>query len=482
MKFDERVFKANDIRGHYPDSIDESFGWFLGRGAVEVVGARKVLLGRDCRLSSPALSGAVHAGLSSAGAEVGVVGLCPSELIYYLMGSGDEYDLAVIVTASHNPPEYNGFKVVGPGGEPVTSAGGLGEIRDWMHERPEPKPPAALDAGPAAVSEPQQTVFAEKDYIRFVVDEMGEIPDPGALKIVVDPGNGTGGILWEDLSAATGLEPIRMNFEPDGRFPAHMPNPAKSRNIEPLRRRVVDEGADIGFAYDGDADRTVAVLDDGGVVDGSQMIVALAEALFEDDPSALCAVSMTTSRKVLDFLRQNTTEPVVVPVGHAKVKRIMRKRPEIDFAGEESGHYFFREFFSCESSLMTTLHLLHLSAEGRLRPLLKSLPGPWVRPDPEPAYPFEHREKALAACTRAAKGALEIFPEPDEIMCEYEWEIGRHCTAEDIDEATGVRMDYADWWFAVRPSGTEPLARLAGEARTEELLTRRLEALGEFFE
>jgi phosphomannomutase len=329
--------------------------------------------------------------------------------------------------------------------------------------------------------EPQKDVFAEREYVRFVCRQIDDHAPIDELKVVVDPGNGTGGLLWEELSQVTGLRPVPMNFPPDGHFPAHMPNPAKSENIEPLRRRVVAAKADIGLAYDGDADRTVAVLGDGHVVDGSQMIVALMEHLFENDPSARCAVSMTTSRKVLDFLRGKGMKPMVVPVGHAKVKRIMRDHPEIDFGGEESGHYFYREFFCCESSLITSLHLMQLRAENRLEPLLDELPGPWMGPDPEPAFPFSRRTEALAACSRAARGALDAFPEPEEIMCEYDWTIRRHCDPDDITGATGVRMDYPDWWFAVRPSGTEPLARLTGEARSEEELSHRLGVIGSFF-
>ena len=473
MNFDEQVFKANDIRGAYPDSIDESFAWLLGKGIATELGAENVVVGRDCRLSSPQLTGAVHAGLTDGGVEVGVVGLCPSELIYYIMGSSEKYDLAVIVTASHNPPGFNGFKLVGTGGAPVTSADALGTLQGWMRSADHPEFCGA--------SEPEQNVFAEQEYIDYALGEARGRHDLDRLKVVVDPGNGTGGILWDDLSEAIGLQPVRMNFEPNGHFPAHMPNPAKKENLEPLIQRVMDEKADVGFAYDGDADRTVAVLSDGHVLGGSEMIAALVEHLFEGAPSSLSAVSMTTSRKVLDFLRHKGRDPVIVPVGHSKVKRIMRSRDDIDFAGEESGHYFYREFFCCESSLITTQHLLQLTAEGKLEDLPDKLAGPWIGPDPEPAFPFARQDEALEACRLAAREALKRYPNPREIMCEYTWDIERQCKPDDIDTATGVRADYEDWWFAVRPSGTEPLARLTGEARTSADLREKLRVIGEFF-
>jgi len=295
--------------------------------------------------------------------------------------------------------------------------------------------------------------------------------------VVVDPGNGTGGLLWEWLEDATLLRAVHMNFEPDGRFPAHHPDPSRLENLLPLRERVLAEGADLGFAYDGDADRTVAVLADGHAMDGSEMIAALVEALFGTGGPSRCAVSLSCSRRVLDFLRLRGIEPVMVPVGHAKVKRIMRSDPSIDFAGEQSGHYFYREFSCCESSLLTTLHLLRLKAEGKLERLVSGLPGPWEAREARPAFHFDRHDHALAACRRAAALALERFADPLEIMCEEDHRIRRRCGAEDVSRATGVRVDYADWWFCVRPSGTEPLARLTVEARSLEEADHLIEEL-----
>lgn len=473
MEFDHQIVKANDIRGRYPDAIDENFAFMLGRGLVTALQAQNVLLGRDCRLSSPALSAAVSAGVGSRGGTVDFAGLCPSELLYYLMGTREAYDLAVMVTASHNPGEYNGFKLIGPGGKPLTSADALSELQTWLE--------GAKPAGCPNVDEPEPGIDPKEEYIHYVLQDFDETADISDLKVVVDPGNGTGGILWEELSEAIGLDPVKMNFIPDGQFPAHMPNPARLCNIEPLKSRVQEENADVGFAYDGDADRTVAVLPNGHVVDGSEMIVTLFSDLTEETEAPRPAVSMTTSRKVLDFLHDRGIEPLMVPVGHAKIKRIMRDRSDIDFGGEESGHYFYRRFFCCESSMITTLHLLHQVAEGRLAGLLDKLPGPWERPDPEPDFPFSDTSTALEACRRAARQTLKTYPDPQEIMCEDEWTIMRNCTAEDIDCASGVRLDYGNWWVALRPSGTEPLARLAGEGRNRRDIEQKCETISTFF-
>lgn len=472
MRFDGQIFKPNDIRGTYPDQVNEGFAHMLGCSLVEVLGAKRVALGRDCRLSSPALCGALAGGVRSAGAEVGALDLCPVELLYYLMGQTNEFDLAVMVTASHNPAQFNGFKVVAAGGEPIGERNGLKALRRWIASSPA--------ASPGPIATPEKSLFLEEDYLNYAVCAAG-LPDARGLVVVVDPGNGTGGLLWRGLSDALGIEPIQMNFEPDGRFPSHDPNPALLENVIPLRDRVVQEGADIGFAYDGDADRTVAVLGDGHIMDGSETMVALLEQLLQSHRSDRCAVSMVTGRKALDFIRARGVEPLIVPVGHAKVKALMKSDPGIGFAGEQSGHYFYREFYCCESSLITTLRLLHLCAAGRLESLVEGLPGPWLAPAKEPAFRFDHREDALSACRTAARAGIQMFPAPLEVMCECDWQVRRRCALADIEQAEAIRVDYRDWWFCVRPSGTEPLARLSVEARSEQELETKLAALCELF-
>jgi phosphomannomutase len=235
---------------------------------------------------------------------------------------------------------------------------------------------------------------------------------------------------------------------------------------------VEEEGLDLGFAYDGDADRVVVVQEGGHVVDGSEMIVCIAGRLLQRDSSLLFGVGQTTSRKALDYFRKRGVAAVVVPVGHAKIKAFMRSDPQMAFAGEDAGHYYYRAFFCCDSSLITTLHLLHLAATGGLASLVRSLPGPWLRPEKEPTFGFSRQSRALEACRQVALIMLERHPEPLEVTCEEHGRILRNCSATDIEQCDGVRVDYAAWWFCVRPSGTEPLARLAIEARTPELLAK----------
>jgi phosphomannomutase len=466
------VVKSYDIRGTYPRQLDERFAYLLGRALLRVLPARRVAVGRDCRLSSPALAAALAAGLRDEGAQVGSLGLCPTELVYYVAGARKGFDLGVMVTASHNPPEYNGFKVVKVGGEPVTGATGLREACRLMEEM-------TLEA-PDRVEPLQADVAASDDYAAFALDMVG-VSEAGGLRVVVDPGNGVGGLLWDLVTERLGLEPVRMNFEPDGSFPAHHPDPSRLQNLEPMIERVRREGADLGFAYDGDADRVVVVLGDGHVVDGSEMTACIAMRLLEQEPTAPFGVAQTTSRKVLDFFAARGIEPVWTPVGHSKIKNVLRARPDMVFAGEDAGHYYYRDFFCCDSSLLTTLHVLHLASDSSLRKLVGSFARPWHRPAKEPSFAFSDQGTAMDVCRRAALAALEWHGEPTEITCEKDAALLRHCGRQDVEECDGVRVDYADWWFCVRPSGTEPIARLALEARTEAMLAERTEELSALF-
>ncbi len=469
---DASVVKSYDIRGTYPAQLDERFAYLLGRALLRVLPAGRVAVGHDCRLSSPALAASLAAGLRDEGAQVGALGLCPTELVYYAAGAPMGFDLGVMVTASHNPPEYNGFKVVKAGGEPVTGATGLREACRLM-EAMDLDPPDGL--GPL-----QADVPAAGDYAEFALNMVGP-PLAGGLRVVVDPGNGVGGLLWDLLTERLGLEPVRMNFEPDGSFPAHHPDPSRLANLQPMIKRVRAEGASLGFAYDGDADRVVVVLADGHVVDGSEMTACIAMRLLEGEPGSPFGVGQTTSRKVLDFFAARGIEPVWTPVGHSKIKNVLRARPDMVFAGEDAGHYYYRDFFCCDSSLLTTLHVLHLASSGRLAELVGSFAHEWRRPAREPSFGFGDQGTAMDVCRRVALTALERHGEPAEITCEKDAVLLRRCTPGDVEACDGVRLDYADWWFCVRPSGTEPIARLALEARSEAMLAGRTEELTSLF-
>jgi phosphomannomutase len=471
-ELDAGIFKSYDIRGTYPDQLNESLARLLGRALPQVFGGRRVVIGHDARLSSPALCASLAAGLRDAGAAVSSIGLCPTELVYYATSTGDRFDLGVMITASHNPPQYNGFKVVRRGGEPVWAMGGLPELREAMTQMP---------AAPGGREElPLRSVPAEEEYIDFALDLVGR-PPVLDLRIAVDAGNGVGALLWERLARRLGCETIPLNFEPDGRFPAHHPDTTRRENLQDVIRATEEHHAALGLAFDGDADRVVAVLEDGHVVDGSEVIATVAARLRQRDPGLVFAVGQTTSRKCTEYFRALGAEPPMVPVGHAKIKAAMRAVPEMTFAGEDAGHYYYRDFFCSDSALITTLHLLHLAPNGGLARFVGSLPGPWHRPFHEPFFRFDDQDRALAVCRQAALTMLDQEPEATEITCEREGRVDRRCARADIECSDGVRVDYADWWLCVRPSGTEPIARLAVEARSPGLVEQHVASLSAMF-
>ena len=264
--------------------------------------------------------------------------------------------------------------------------------------------------------------------------------------------------------------------------PAAARTSKRRENVDPLAERVLAEGADLGFSYDGDGDRVVVVLADGHIADGSEMIACLADRLIGGESPPEFGAGHTTSRKTLEHFARLGMAPVLVPVGHTKIKAILRESPGMVFAGEDAGHYYYRDFFCSDSSLITTLHLLHLAAGGLLGGLIGSLPGPWVRPLREPAFRFDEQPRALAVCRDVALATLARHPDPVEVTCERGGRVLRGCSAADVQDCDGVRVDYPDWWFCVRPSGTEPIARLALEARTDELLAEHTTALTSLFD
>ncbi len=474
---DRSVVKSYDIRGRYPAQLDERFAYLLGRALPQVRALEgapgRAALGHDARLSSPPLYAALVAGFRDTGWQVEGLGLCPTEFLYYVMGRDESYGVGVMVTASHNPPDYNGFKVVRAGGQAVTGPTGLNDACRLM-EQMEEEPPKRSEP-------PTQDIEVTEEYLSYALELTGE-PKVEGLTAAVDAGNGVAGLLWRPMADRLGLESVEMNLEPDGNFPAHHPDPTEPENLRALTEQVDKAGAQAGFAYDGDADRVMVVLSDGHLVDGSEMTGCIAHRLTCRDPSALVGMGQTVSRKVMDYFRARGVEPVMVPVGHAKIKAVMRMHGEMAFAGEHAGHYYYRDFFCCDSALLTTLHVLQLLADGDMRQLVGSFPGPWHRPEGAVSVAFDDQEHALEVCRRVGMALVEQEPGYEEITCEEEGHVRRLCTPEDIPQCAAVRVDYRDWWFCVRPSGTEPIARLVAEATSADLLQQQVDRLRELFE
>jgi phosphomannomutase len=438
---DPRVFKAYDVRGIYGAELDEEGARAIGRAFVEVFEPKRIAVGHDMRLSSPAMAEAVIAGATEAGAEVLELGLVGTEMVYFAVGELG-LDGGVAVTASHNPKEYTGMKIVRAGALPVGGESGLLEIRDraladsqGQTQGQTPGRVQKYDVWPAYVE--RVLSFVDVSAIR-------------PLKVVIDAANGmAGAMLPPVLENLPQLDVVRCFFEPDGTFPNHEPNPLLPENREFIVRKTLDEGADFGVAFDGDADRCFFVDDTGEFVPGDFATAIFAEAVLVKEPGAKVIYDVRASWAVPDTIEGRGGVPLMNRVGHAFIKQRMREEGAA-FAGEVSGHYYFRGFTQADSGVIPFLLMLErISTDGRkLSEILQ---------------PF--RERYFIT------GELNTpVPDVDAKLREIEERFGPEGRVSHLD---GVSVDADDWHMNVRPSNTEPLLRLNLEARTPELMERK---------
>ena len=438
---DPRIFKAYDVRGIYDGELDEKGAQAIGRAFVEVFEPKRIAVGHDMRLSSPAMAEAVIAGATEAGAEVLELGLVGTEMVYFAVGELG-LDGGVAVTASHNPKEYTGMKIVRAGALPVGGESGLLEIRDraladsqGQTQGQTPGRVQKYDVWPAYVE--RVLSFVDVSAIR-------------PLKVVIDAANGmAGAMLPPVLEHLPQLDVVRCFFEPDGTFPNHEPNPLLPENREFIVRKTLDEGADFGVAFDGDADRCFFVDDTGEFVPGDFATAIFAEAVLVKEPGAKVIYDVRASWAVPDTIEGRGGVPLMNRVGHAFIKQRMREEGAA-FAGEVSGHYYFRGFTQADSGVIPFLLMLErISTDGRkLSEILQ---------------PF--RERYFIT------GELNTpVPDVDAKLREIEERFGPEGRVSHLD---GVSVDADDWHMNVRPSNTEPLLRLNLEARTPELMERK---------
>ena len=432
---DPSVFKAYDVRGIHPSELDEEGAQAIGRAFVEVFEPKRVAVGHDMRVASPAMAEAAIRGASEAGAEVLDLGLVGTEMVYFAVGELG-LDGGIAVTASHNPKEYTGMKIVREGALPVGGESGLLEVRD----RALGEPKAAGSPGKVE----------RHDIWDLYVERVLSFVDPGAiapLTIVIDAANGMAGVMLPPvLEQLPELEVVRCFFEPDGTFPNHEPNPLLPENREFIVAKTLEEQADFGVAFDGDADRCFFVDDSGEFVPGDFITALLAEAVLEKEPGAKIIYDVRASWAVPEMIERSGGVPLVNRVGHAYIKHRMR---EVDaaFGGEVSGHYYFRDFSQADSGVVPFLLMLELvSKRGKklseiLRPFRERyfITGELNTPVPDVAAKLKGLEQRFGAEGR-------------------------------VSHLDGVSVDAEDWHMNVRPSNTEPLLRLNLEARTRELM------------
>ena len=435
---DPKVFKAYDVRGIYPDELDEDGAYAIGRAYVQQFEPRRIAVGRDMRLSSPQVAAAAIRGAADEGAEVLDLGLVGTEMLYFAVGRLD-LDGGIAVTASHNPKEYTGMKIVRRGALPVGGESGLLDVRD--------RAVAISDGsdGAAAGVVPYDIWPAYVDRVLSFVDVAAMRP----LKVVIDAANGMGGTMLPPVLERLPIEPVPCYFEPDGTFPNHEPNPLLPENREFIVSKTLEEGADLGVAFDGDADRCFFVDDRGEFVPGDFATALLAESVLEKEPGAKVIYDVRASWAVPETIERAGGVPLINRVGHAYIKHRMRKE-DAAFGGEVSGHYYFRNFSQADSGVVPFLLMLELvSKKGRkLSEILE---------------PFRSRYFITGELNTPVADVAVKLQELKE----------RYAAEGKISHLDGISVDAGDWHLNVRPSNTEPLLRLNLEARSQELMERK---------
>ena len=443
MTLDPKVFKAYDVRGLYPGELDEEGGYAIGRAYVEQFEPKRIVVGRDMRLSSPTMAAAVIRGASAGGSEVVDVGMIGTEMLYFAVGHL-ELDGGISVTASHNPKEYTGMKIVRRGALPVGGDSGLAEIRDRALGMS-----GQDDSGHRALPPASENV----DVYPAFTDKVLSFIDPSTVKplrVVIDAGNGmAGAMLPPILERLPELDPERCFFEPDGSFPNRPPNPLLPDAQRFIVTKVLEQSADLGIAFDGDADRCFFVDDTGEFVPGDFVTALLAEFMLEKEPGAKIIYDVRASWGVRDVVERAGGIPLVNRVGHAFIKQRMRQVGAL-FAGEVSGHYYFRDFNQADSGTIPALLMLELVSR-RGKPLSELL-----RP---------YRERYFITG--------EINTPVDDVPLKLQEIKERFGREGDVSHLDGISVTARDWHMNVRPSNTEPLLRLNIEALDFELMERK---------
>ncbi|WP_432146655.1 phosphomannomutase/phosphoglucomutase [Streptomyces sp. bgisy084] len=429
-----QIVKAYDVRGVVPAQWDEPLAELFGAAFVEVTAADAIVIGHDMRPSSPGLSGAFARGAAARGADVTQIGLCSTDELYFASGSLGLP--GAMFTASHNPAQYNGIKMCRAGAAPVGQDTGLADIRAlaerWSDEgAPEPV------AAPGTVT--RRDVLSDyAAHLRALVDLSGIRP----LKVVVDAGNGMGGHTVPTVFTGLPLELDAMYFELDGSFPNHEANPLDPKNIVDLQARVRETGADLGLAFDGDADRCFVVDENGDPVSPSAITALVAARELAKHPGGTVIHNLITSWSVPEVVRESGGEPVRTRVGHSFIKEEMATTGAI-FGGEHSAHYYFRDFWNADTGMLAAMHVL--AALGGQQGPLSQLVAQYDRyaASGEINSTVDDQTGRLAAIKTAYQGRDGVT----------------------LDELDGLTVTADDWWFNVRASNTEPLLRLNVEAR-----------------
>jgi phosphomannomutase len=441
MLINPEIFKAYDVRGLYPQEVNEEAAWLIGRGFAAYLGVDRVGVSRDMRVSSPAIAAAFILGVRDQGTSVVDYGMLGTDMMYFAvvrdgLGGGAQ------ITASHNPKQYNGIKMVRVGAQPLSGDAGIGDIRDMIATNSLP----ALAASRGSIE--------TRDVVPEYVEKVMSFIDPAVIKpfsVVLDAGSGMAALVAPALFDRLPCKVTRLCFEIDGTFPNHEANPLIEENRQDITAEVIRQKADVGIAWDGDADRCFFIDGGGEFISGDFITALLAEAFLLKFPKSTVIYDLRASHAVRDVAGQYGGRALMNRVGHAFIKRRMRDEDAI-FGGEVTGHYYFRDFYYADNGLIPALLILELmSKKGKsLRELLQ---------------PFRERYFISGEINTKLASMQEV---PEKLAT-----IESHFKDATLAHMDGLSVDYPDWHFNVRPSNTEPLLRLNLEASSPAEMERR---------
>lgn len=436
--FNLSSFHDYDVRGIYPTDINEDFFYHLGKSYALYFKKGPIGIGHDTRSHSPALFNAFVEGMTDYGLDVVDLGNISTEMHNFSNGKHDFY-ANIMITASHNPPEYNGVKSALHGVIPIHGEFGLPEIKGYMNQ----DLPKAEKKGTIT----KMDIFQEwLDHVKSKIDIAKMKP---GMKVVVDAGNGMGGPAWNTIRTSLPVEIIPMYLDPDGSFPNHQPDPSKDKNLEHLIAKIKETGAELGIALDGDADRAVFV-DDKGVKMPGTVVTSMFAEYFLQHRKGTILYDATEGKVIKDVVEKNGGTAIRTRVGHSFIKTIMKETQAI-FAGEESGHYYFADNFNAESSLMAGLLMIDIISEK--------------------GKPLSEIRKEYDIYARSGETNFKV-PDGAAMIEKLKEKFAPQATS--TDEIDGFTFWFEDWWFIVRLSKTEPLLRLFMEADNQEILQQRM--------
>jgi phosphomannomutase len=435
---DPAIFSAYDVRGIYGETLTDAVAYRIGRAAAQYLNVPEIAVGRDMRLSSPQLAAAILQGITDQGVNAVDLGMTTTDGLYFAVGKFN-YPAGVMITASHNPGKYNGMKFCRAQAFPISLESGLAEIRDLAV--------SGQFTEPATRGKITKRDIID-DYVNHVLTFV-DVSKIKPLKVVIDAGNGMAGLVLPRVFQRLPCELVPLYFELDGNFPHHPASPIEPENMVDVQQKVREVHADLGGAFDGDADRMFPVDEHGDLVDGSMVTAAMAESLLRKHPGSTILYNLIVSKSVPALINKSGGKAVRTRVGHSYIKAEMRKLNAI-FGGEHSGHFYFRDNWFADSGLIAFLILLELiSVENKpLSEILKPLDQ-------------GVRSGEINSTVHDVQGKLQALED----------HFGKD--AQSVDKLDGITIDYGDWWFNVRPSNTEPLLRLNLEANSRELMEQK---------